>query len=69
MLGILLLLTLIGFISLDAQTLFSLQTLKQYNADIQEYISYSPVQSGLLFVTLYMIATGLSVPVGCATWW
>jgi uncharacterized membrane protein YdjX (TVP38/TMEM64 family) len=60
---LLLLMILIIFFSLDGETLFSLQTLKQYNIDIQQYIEHAPVQSALLFVTIYMVFTGLSLPV------
>ena len=60
---LILLMILIGFFSLDANTLFSLQTLKQYNIDIQQYIEHAPVQSALLFVTIYMVSTGLSLPI------
>ncbi len=58
-----LVLVFLGFLLLDIQSLFTLQTLKLYHAELQLNINQYPIESALLFISIYMISTGLSLPV------
>ena len=53
---------LIGFLALDGDAYFTLDSLRLYRADLAEYVDHHTVGMALLFAAAYMVMVAFSLP-------